>query len=128
MIEEFFKFLGQILKLTSEKLYVEALVLIDQTAQRFLKIDMDEVVNNEDVRLDLLNKHVLSADQLTMLAELLKAKADIYSETNHMFTAISHYQLSLSVYEQVQKESTNFSLDIANKIDDLKLLLFTLSS
>lgn len=123
MIEEFFKFLGQILKLTSEKQYVEALALIDQTAQRFLKIDLEEVVNNEDVRSDIMNNRILSADQLTILGDLLKAKADIYSETNRMFTAISHYQLSLSMYEQVQQESTNYSLDIANKIDDLKLLI-----
>jgi len=127
MIEEFFKFLRQILKLTSDKQYDEALALIDQTAQRFLKVELDDIVNHEDVRIDILENHVLSNDQLTILADLLKAKADIYRETNHIFSAISHYQLSLDLYEQVQKESTNFSLDIANKMDDLKLLILNIS-
>jgi len=82
MIEEFFKFLGQILKLTSEKRYDEALAAIDQAAHQFLKIDIDKIADSEDLQDDIFNKNLLSTDQLTILAELLKVKADIYKETN----------------------------------------------
>lgn len=124
MIEEFFKFLGQILKLTSEKRYDEALAAIDQAAHQFLKIDIDKIADSEDLQDDIFNKNLLSTDQLTILAELLKVKADIYKETNFAFSANSHYIMALAVYEKVQQESPNYSLDIANKIDDLKLRLF----
>ncbi len=121
IIEEFFRFLGQILKLKSEKEYVRALDLIDQASKNFLKVNLNDIVINEQLDKEILSN--LNFDQLRILAELLKAKADIFNETNSHFSATSYYQLSLGLFEYVHEGSKNYSVDIADRIYELKKIL-----
>lgn len=123
IIEEFFKFLGQILKLKSEKLYDQAFDLINQTARDFLKLDLQEVIINEQWISEILNNKEISYDHLYILAELLKAKADIYIETNHKIEAFMYYNSALNLLEHVQNGSMNYSIEIANKIEDIRNLI-----
>ena len=123
MIQEFFKFLGQIMKLKSEKQYQQALDLIDEAAQSFIKIDLNEIMKNEDTINQILTNKLLTTDQLGMLAELLKIKADIYLDTNLRFSAITHYELSLAIYEQIHSESKDYSMDRVTKIESIRAAL-----
>ncbi len=121
IIEEFFTFLSRILKLKSGKEYEKALELIDEAAKYFLKINLNEVVQNGQLNEEILS--TLSFDQLKILAELLKVKADIFNETNLRFSAVSNYQFSLGLYEHIQSSSGNYSVEVADKILEIKRIL-----
>jgi hypothetical protein len=120
LIDEFFKILARILKLKEDKQYSQALEAIDETSQSLLHIDIQEIAEN-DVAFSQIITGPSSLDQVEILAELLKVKADIYQETHLPFSAINHYQKALHLFEFVQNHSKDYSISRDNKIKEIKI-------
>jgi hypothetical protein len=127
LIEQFFKFLAIILRLRNEKQYEQASALIDEAGQKFLNIEMNTMVSSD---MDTFIKHVdeksFTLDQFEILAELLKAKAEISVDTNHQFTAINLFDKSLYLFEQINEKSKNYSLLRVNKMVEIRQTLNSL--
>ena len=63
MIEDFFRFMSIILKLKVEKDYEQAFVVISETSQKLLKIDIKALSENDEdfeknIKEDLQNGHL----------------------------------------------------------------------
>ena len=125
IIDEFFKFLSKILKLKGAKEYQQAFALIEETSQTLLHLQLSEFLDNQEPILNMVSNKSLNLDQIEILAELLKVKADIDLELNNNFSAINSYVKSLDLFEHIQSSSKNFSLARIDKIKDIN---FTLTS
>jgi hypothetical protein len=126
LIEEFFNFLSKIMKLKGEKQYDQALALIDETSFSVLHVDINELVSNETFFSQITEDKNFSLDQIEILAELLKVKADINQELNAVFTAINLYEKSLFLFDHVQVTSKDYSLTRANRIQEINYFLLNL--
>lgn len=118
IIDEFFKFLAKILKLKADKQYEQALKLIDEAALTLLKKDLNEFIEKEETE-SIINEKLLTLDQIEILAELLKVKADISLEQNLNFTAFNLYTKSLFLLNHVQATSKNYVKNRVEKIDEV---------
>lgn len=123
MIEDFFRFLKIILKLKEDKQYGQALDMINETAQKLLKLDINEVSSKEEVFENLFESTALSLEQMEILAGLLKTKAEIHQECSEIFSAINAYEKALRIYTFCQEHSKNYSMDRVNKISEIRIIL-----
>jgi hypothetical protein len=126
LMDEFFKFLAKILQLKSEKNYQQALALIDEASQALLHLDLNELAQNEEKFSMLTTGGKLSHEQIEVLAQLLKAKADISLETYNNFTAINLYEKSLFLLEHLQVVSKDYSLPRINLMREVNYHLMNL--
>jgi HKD family nuclease len=123
IIDEFFKFLSKILKLREAKEFQQALALIEETSKTLLKTELSEFTEGEESILTTIKNKELTYDQIEILAELLKVKADIELDLYHNFSAIKAYEKSLELFGYIQASSHNYSLERVNKIRDLNFTL-----
>lgn len=123
IIEDFFKFLAQILHLKGEKQYQQAVALIDEASMSLLHLNITELEKTESDISKVIGEKQLNHDQIEILAQLLKVKADIYKETSARFSAINLYEKSLYLFEYVQNVSKNYSLERINQMGEIKLAL-----
>jgi hypothetical protein len=123
IIDEFFKFLSRILKLREAKEYQKALALIDETSQTLLKAELSEFLESEEPILTIIKNKQLSTDQVEILAELLKVKADVELDLGYNLSAIKIYEKSLELFGEIQKTSRNYSLERINKMMDINFTL-----
>lgn len=126
IIDEFFKFLARILKLKAEKDYEQAFQLIDEASLTLLKRDLNELIEKDGEIESVIEEKSLTLDQIEVLAELLKVKADINLELSNNFTAINLYTKSLYLLNYVHTASKNFSTSRVDKISEINLVLMGL--
>jgi len=126
LIEDFFSFLARIMKLKGEKNYQQAMILIDETAMSLLHLDINDLMVNEASFLKITEDKNFSHDQMEILAELLKVKADVNRELNAVFSAVNLYEKSLFLFEFIQVTSKNYSLNRAKKIEEINYFLLNL--
>ena len=123
IIDEFFKFLARILKLKAEKDYDQAFQLIDEASLTLLKRDLNELIEKDGEIERVIKEKSLTLDQIEVLAELLKVKADINLELSNNFTAIHLYTKSLFLLNYVHNVSKNFSTSRVDKMSEINLAL-----
>ena len=124
LIEQFFKFLAIILRLRDEKQYEQANALIGEACQKYLYLEMDSLISiDESEMLKMVDEKHFSLDQIEILAELLKVKAEISLDTNHSFTAINLFDKSLRLFNLVNETSVNYSLSRVNKMMEIRQAL-----
>lgn len=121
MIEDFFRFFSIILKLKGEKDYEKAFEVITETSQKLLKIDIIALSETEEDFGDFLLNTQYPPEQVEILAELLKIKAEIHLELNQIFSAMNAFEKSLQLYEHCQAHSKNYSLDRVKKMTDINI-------
>lgn len=123
MIEDFFRFLSIILKLKAEKDYSQAFEVITETSEKLLKMDIIALSENEEEFSDFMESTTLQPEQIEILAELLKTKAEIHLELNQVFSTMNCFDKSLQLYELCQSQSKNYSIDRVKKMTDINLQL-----
>jgi hypothetical protein len=126
LIDEFFKFLAKILQLRTEKQYQKALDLIDEASATLLHTDLSEFMEDDEVIRNLIESKSFNLDQIEILAELLKIKADINLDLYNNITAIRLYEKSILLFNHVQSSSKNFSLERIKKMDEINYTLINL--
>jgi len=123
IIDEFFKFLSKILKLKDAKEYQQAFLVMEETSQTLLHAGLNEFTEIQGLILPFVSGKGLTMDQIEILAELLKVKADIEMDLFNNFSALNLYEKSLELLQHIQSNSKNFSLSRIEKIDDIRDIL-----
>ena len=127
MIEEFFRFLKLILQYKSEQRYDEALKAIDNAALALMKVKINEIESMTEQELDAyIRTNELREQQLEILADLIKEKAEIYYETNQIFSCELLFDRSLLLFRKAEDNTKNYSMDRKAKMEKIHELLFHL--
>ncbi len=123
IIEDFVRFLSIILKLKSEKDYKQAYEVIAETTQKLLDADIVQLSENEHNVVAFVQAKEYNLEQIEILAELLKVKAEIHLELNQRFSAINDFEKSIQLYIHCQEHTKNYSVERIAKITEITRFL-----
>ena len=116
-----------ILQYKSEQRYDDALQAIDQAALALMKINLQDI---ETMAEDDLQKYIAANDyreqQIEILAGLIREKAEIYYETNQVFSCETLFERALYLYEKAEGKTKDYSIGRKAKMDRIREMLFHL--
>lgn len=112
------RIIGLIKKGDSEK----ASQLLENAYRDFLKEDASffRSIPKEKLNENLLSKHNYTNGHLQILAELFIAEAELQISKNHNQSGLEYFEKSLILLRFVEQESTDFSLSLIQKINNLE--------
>lgn len=127
MYEEFGKFLGTLFGLRKMGNWVELEEVIKTSAQKYTLVELQfaEDLETKGLPQYLLKNHNLNSENIKMLGDLLYEKGLMYLATDRANEANNAFQKVFVLYTYVQQNAleSDFSLDMHNKLSNVKDLL-----
>lgn len=127
MYEEFGKFLGTLFGLRKMGNWPELEELIKTSAQKYSLVELEfaESLETKGLPEYLMKNHSLNSENLKMLGDLLYEKGLMYLATDRAEAAKNAFQKVFVLYTYVQQNAleSDFSLDMHNKLSNVKELL-----
>jgi hypothetical protein len=122
VIEMLAEVIARILALILKKDFNEASVILETAYRDFLKEDSSffKQIPREQITDVLLHEHNYTQDHLKILAELFNAEAELLSANNKKEESTEYYEKALILFEFVEQNSTDYAIELINKIKALK--------
>jgi len=125
MIEMIAEVIARIIGFAKKGDSKQASQILENTYRDFLKEDASyfRKIPKDQLTTELLIKHNYTNGHLQILTELFLVEGELQLTKNQKISAVEYFEKSLSLFEFVEKESNDFSLNLINKINKLKFHL-----
>jgi len=125
MIEEFGRFLAEVMALKNEGKYTKALKRIDEMYEGMIKTDPKVLKSIEsDQLLDFLqNELKFDSKYIKMIADLLYEEGQVYLESGDPIGAINVLEKAKVLIEYLMESDATFGFDWEEKIAAIEKLL-----
>ena len=125
MLEIIGELVARIIGLILKKDLQQASVLLESAYRDFLKEDASyfQKLPKEQLTNKLLVEHDYTNDHLRILAELFYAEAKLSAAKKNETSSFEYYEKSLLLFEFLEEHSTSYSLEVIQKISEIKMHL-----
>jgi hypothetical protein len=125
VVEEMAKVLAAVFGLRDQKDYGQAQAQIEKAYEDLLKVEPDAIkdIPEEDIITELENEYDFTVQHFGMVAELMKAEADLLMDQGKQLSATKLYKKALALFEHVDATLKNYSFDRLRNISDIKNVL-----
>ena len=125
MIREIILLLAKVINLIKEENYEKAELVLTKIYDDYLKIDKNFFVDNEYNRILFFLKKDMdyAPDQIEVIANMLKIEGELAFKKGNKGLALNILQKSLRLYNYIEIEQINYSIERQIGITDLNYLI-----